>query len=297
MTGRRALGPSPAISVVVISRNEGRELSRTVENYDDTLPGNGEIIVIDDGSGDGSADRVRRRPRRVRVYRVKDFGVARARNLGAKYAKGKVIVYSDAHLRLEPMWWRPLVELLENPRVGGAAPAITPLRPGAVGYGLTFRDRRLEVRWLYRKPKDPVPAPIIPGCCFATRRDVIEATGGWDEGQLRRGNIDNEGCVRFWMMGYDLLVTPETVVRHKFRKRSPYAIGWPEYLFNRLRLAFVHFNPSRLGQVVGALRSYPGFGDALAMVADSDTAQRRREIHSRRVRDDDWFFDRFHIGW
>jgi hypothetical protein len=59
----------------------------------------------------------------------------------------------------------------------------------------------------------------------------------------------------------------------------------------------VHFNPSRLGQVVGALRSYPGFGDALAMVADSDTAQRRREIHSRRVRDDDWFFDRFHIGW
>ena len=38
---------STGISVVVISRNEGRELARTVENFDDTLPAGAEIIVID----------------------------------------------------------------------------------------------------------------------------------------------------------------------------------------------------------------------------------------------------------
>ena len=286
------------ISVVVISRNEGMELRRTVENFDDTLPDGAEIIVIDDGSTDGSADRVAGRRGRIRLYRVENYGVARARNFGASQARSDKIVYADAHLRLEPYWWRPMIEVLENPKVGGVAPAVVGYRAGQrVGYGLTFKDPRLEVRWRRRKPTGPVAAPIIPGCCFATRRDVIEATGGWDNSQLQRGNIDNEGCVRFWMLGYDLMITPDTVVAHKFRKRSPYHVGWPEFLFNRLRLAFVHFNPERLGKVVAGLRRYPDFGKALALLADSDIARRREELRARRVRDDNWFCDRFNINW
>jgi glycosyltransferase involved in cell wall biosynthesis len=285
------------ISVVVISRNEGRELARTVENYDDTLPDGAEILIIDDGSTDRSADRLRTRRRRIRVYRVKNYGVARARNFGAREARGNVIVYSDAHLRLNPDWWRPMVDVLANPKVGGIAPAIAGYRSSRVGYGLKFKDRRLEVRWLRRRPRGPVAAPIIPGCCFATRRDVIEATGGWDDRQLQRGNVDNEGCVRFWLLGYELMITPDTVVAHKFRKRSPYHVGWPEFLFNRLRLAFVHFNPERLGKVVSGLRGYTGFGEALALLASSDIAKRRKEVQIRRVRDDDWYCNRFNMNW
>jgi glycosyltransferase involved in cell wall biosynthesis len=288
---------STGISVVVISRNEGRELARTVENFDDTLPAGAEIIVIDDGSTDGSADRVARRRGRIRIHRVTNYGVARARNLGARQARGGVIVYADAHLRLEPNWWRPMLDVLDDPNVGGVAPAITGFHGGRVGYGLTFRDARLEVRWRRRKPRGPVAAPIIPGCCFATRRDVIEATGGWDDRQLQRGNVDNEGCVRFWMLGKELMITPDTVVAHKFRKRSPYPVGWPEFMFNRLRLAYVHFGPQRLGRVVASLRNYPGFGEALALVADSDVAERRRELRARRVRDDDSYCERFDLKW
>ncbi len=69
------------ISVVVISRNEGRELKRTVENFDDTLPAGSEIIVIDDGSSDGSANHLARRRGRIRLHRVHGYGVARARIL------------------------------------------------------------------------------------------------------------------------------------------------------------------------------------------------------------------------
>ena len=285
------------ISVVVISRNEGNELIRTVENYDHTLPAGAEIVVIDDGSTDGSADSVRERRGRIRVYRMKDLGVARARNLGAMKARGTAIVYSDAHLRLQPDWWRPMLDVLEDPKVGGVAPAIVGYRGGIPGYGLTFTGPSLEVKWRRRKPKGPVAAPIIPGCCFATRRDTVEATGGWDDSQLQRGNVDNEGCVRFWMLGYDLMITPDTVVAHKFRKRSPYRVGWPEFLFNRLRIAFAHFNPERLGKVVASLRRYPGFGDALALLAASDIAERRRELDSRRIRDDTWYCKRFNMGW
>ena len=285
------------ISVVVISRNEGRELARTVENFNDTLPAGSEIIVVDDGSSDGSANHLHTKRGRIRLHRVRDYGVARARNFGARQARGDVIVYADAHLRLAPDWWRPMLDALENPKIGGVAPAIVGYRGGHVGYGLKFKDRTLEVRWLRRKPRGPVAAPILPGCCFATRRDVLEATGGWDDRQLQRGNIDNEGCVRFWLLGYDLVVTPDTVVAHKFRKRSPYRVGWPEFLFNRLRLAFVHFNPERLGNVVAGLRDYPGFGEALALLVSSDIAERRKEVQKKRVRDDNWYCRRFKMNW
>lgn len=286
------------ISVVVISRNEGRELARTVENLEDTLPGHAEVVVVDDSSTDGSADSLARRRGRVRLWRVKNYGVARARNFGANHSTGDVVIYADAHIRMDAFWWRPLIELLENPAVGGAAPAITDFRPNRrITYGLTFKNPKLEVKWYRRVPKAPVAAPILPGCCFATRRDVIAATGGWDETQMQRGNIDNEGCIRFWLLGYDLMVTPETVVKHKFRKASPYPVGWPEYLYNRLRLAFVHLNPTRLGKAVAAMRGYPGYGEALALLADSNITARRHEIISRRMRDDDWLFERFRINW
>ena len=41
------------------------------------------------------------------------------------------------------------------------------------------------------------------------RREVFEATKGWDEGMLLRGGVDNEGCVRFWLLGYELWIAPD----------------------------------------------------------------------------------------
>src|SRR5260370_27939436 len=112
------------ISVVVISRNEGSELKRTVENFDDTLPAGGEVIVIDDGSTDGSADHLALRRDRIRLHRAQGYGVARARDFGARQAPGNVIVYADAQLRLRPDWWRPILDVLRNPTVGCGATAI-----------------------------------------------------------------------------------------------------------------------------------------------------------------------------
>src|SRR4026207_444258 len=126
-------GPSTSrkqrrISVVVISRNEGASLQSTVENLEDTLPPNGDVLVIDDGSTHGSAPLLARRRRRgVRRVRRRRSGVTKARTLGARSCRGDVIVFADAHITLAPFWWRPLLELLEDPRVGAAAPPLPPL--------------------------------------------------------------------------------------------------------------------------------------------------------------------------
>lgn len=286
------------ISVVVISRNEGARLRRTVENLEDTLQGDSNVVVVDDGSTDGSADHLARRRGRVRLMRGRHLGVTRARNMGARATQGDVLIFADAHLEFQPMWWRPMLEELERPQVGAAAPVIANLgKPPLAGYGLTFRGPHMEIKWLKSRQNVPVAAPILPGCCFAMRRDVFVESGGWDEGLLHRGNVDNEFSLRLWLLGYDLMVTPETVVGHLFRRRSPYPVGWPEYLHNRLRLAFVHLNAERVAKVVLALKNLPCFGEALLLIAEGDAAARRRDLLARRVRDDNWFFERFGLPW
>jgi len=286
------------LSVVVISRNEGRELRLTVENLEDTLPEGGEVVVVDDGSTDKSADHLARRRGRVTLRRSQDLGVAKARNWGARESHGKIVVFADAHIRLPRLWWQPLVELLEDPRVGGAAPSIMTLgREKNRGYGLQLTGPDLDARWLPRAGDAPSAVPILPGCCLAMRREVFEETGGWDEGMSQRGGVDNEGCVRFWLFGYDLMLAPDVVVRHRFRSKSPYPVDWSQYLHNRLRLAFAHFSPPRLGKVVNALREHEALGDALALLVERNISTHRPQMLARRVRSDDWYFERFGMKW
>ena len=282
------------LSVVVITRNEGAELQHTVTNLQATLPAHSELVVVNDGSRGGLIDL----PRPRRIVHGRGLGVARARNLGASKTSGDVLVFADAHIRVDDGWWRPLVAILENPKAGAASPAITHLPPaGDIGYGLTFKGPDLSVSWLGKKSERPFPVPIIPGCCLAMRRDTFESAGGWDAGLMHRGGVDNELSVRLWTLGYDLYVEPRVVCRHLFRKRSPYRVGWPEYLQNRLRLAMAHFSGERLGQVVRALQGYQHFGEAMELALENGVGERRREMLALRVRTDGQYWRRFGIGW
>ena len=86
------------ISVVMITRNEGDWLIRTVRQFTETLPADSEIIVVDDGSTDGScgrlpADRLRKRQR----GRFTDHGYAQAVRKGA--ARAGVAAWHPNQLR------------------------------------------------------------------------------------------------------------------------------------------------------------------------------------------------------
>ncbi len=293
------MGVSKKISTVVISRNEGFRLKETVENLRDTLPGGSEILVVDDASTDGSTDFLAGRRGLVRMVRSSGIGVAKARNFGGSRTTGEVVIFADAHLQLPIGWWKPLLDALDDPRVGAVAPVIAGYNPRHLpGYGITFRGSAMEVRWLKRKPKGPTAVPILPGCTLAMSRAAFQCgCGGWDDGLLQRGNVDNEVSVRLWLLGYELLVVPEVVVKHYFRKKAPVRVEWPEYLHNRLRLAFAHFNDERLATVLSSLRKYPGFAPALRLVTASDIAQRRTQLLALRQRSDDWFFERFRLNW
>jgi glycosyltransferase involved in cell wall biosynthesis len=281
------------ISVVVVARNEGTWLPRTVRQYASTLPRQSEIVVVDDGSTDGSLDALAPDPR-LRVIRGKGAGVAQARNLGARCARGDLLVFSDAHLALPEGWWKPLANRAARRGVGGVAPAIASItRPQRIGHGLYFSGADLDVRWLWREDRRTRRAPLIPWCCGMMSRTVFEGSGGFDEGMTGMGSIDNEMSLRLWLLGYELWVVPTVVVGHLFRRRQPYPLTSSMQLHNRARLALVHLELPRLARFLRLNRNDPDFGEALAAAATADIARRRRAVCAQRTRDSEWYFRRF----
>lgn len=301
MTRETATGgglPSVDVSVVIIALNEAARLRQTVEQARASLPANSEILVIDDGSTDGSSDFLATADATTRLIRTERIGVARARNLGARQARGRFLFFADAHLTMEPGCWEPMLEVLAQPMVGGVAPGIVDLEhPEYTGYGIRFRGPDLILKWLDRQSDDPYQVPLVPWCCGGMRRDVFEATSGFDEGMIRWGMVDNEMSLRLWLEGYELRVVPQARVAHLFREEFPFKLQWSWFLHNTLRLAFLHFDVSRIERVVEELRSHREFSAGLAMVMTDNLFSRREELKARRTRDSRWYFDQFPADW
>ena len=111
------------------------------------------------------------------------------------------------------------------------------------------------------------------------------------------GSEDLEICLRAWLLGHEVIMTPEVEVSHLFRTRFPYQVSWTDVLHNMLRTAYAHFNSERAERVIAALRSLPGFEPAYSRVKSGDIWDRRRTLELRRKRDDNWFFDRFGLSF
>jgi GT2 family glycosyltransferase len=257
------------------------------------LPVAAEIVVLDDGSTDGSAEFLSgQNDNRVRLMRRPGLGVARARNAAALAASGKHLIFLDAHMDLPAGWWRPLLTLLSRQSAGAVQPCITDVTArNAKGYGERFRGADLTLEWLPKRRLSPYPVPILCGCCFAVRRAVFLTLGGLDGGMVGWGSEDCEFSLRLWRLGYEIWIDPNTEVGHRFRTSAPYIIDWGVVLHNRLRTACAHFSLTRLERIVSSLQDLPQFAVAHAAVMRSDI-WRLRQWHQRySIRDDDWFLN------
>ncbi len=292
---------TPEISIVIPSRNEGAYLTYTVH----WILANGgerefEVIVVDDGSTDDSIAQLIGRygaDERLCLVEGERKGPGRARNLGALEAKGRHIVFIDAHCYTPPGWLERLTGPLTSPDVGMVGCAFTDLRqPGSgVGVGCSWGGPALDMVWLPQISTEAYPVPLLPGGCQALRRDDFLEFGKYDEGMRHIGSEGEEQSLRCWLMGYQVLVEPRVVVHHLFRERPPYDIRAGELIYNRLRLAMVHFTPERIARVVDALKHLPQYSSQWLPLLDSDVMEQRAFWLSRRVRSDDWFFSQFAI--
>lgn len=287
----------PSLSAVVVSHNEGTNLEETIHSLLATMPRDAELLVVDDCSTDESATGLNARYPTARVVRTpRRLGTSSARNLGGREASGDVIVFCDAHIRPPVGWFETLNEPLQRPKVGAVGPGVSVMGNEALrGYGMTLKDSGLNIRWLPQASADPYPVPILGGFFFAMRRDVLQESGGFDDGLVGWGGNDVELSIRLWMLGYECVVVPSVHVAHLFRSRFPYVLPAEAVVHNFLRIGCVHFNEPRLARLVDRLSQQNRFGEALARFVAGDGWRRREEVRLRRLYDDDWFCSRFGI--
>lgn len=93
---------NPTVSVVIPTYNCAGLLGGAIESVLDQTLNDHEIIVIDDGSTDDTAEVVSRFAGRIRYLRQENRGVAAARNLGIQSSAGRIIGFLDADDRWKP---------------------------------------------------------------------------------------------------------------------------------------------------------------------------------------------------
>ncbi len=212
-----------------------------------------EVIVVDDGSQDGSGDLAERAG--VRVIRQANAGPAAARNHGAEHAQGGILAFTDADCAPTPGWLRALTAPFANPEVMGVKGAYATRERGLVP-----RFVQVEYAHKYARMRRQERIDFIDTYSAAYRREVFLQNGGFDPVFPVPSVEDQEFSFRLAAKGYRLVFQPSAVVLHAHDRtlaeyvRRKYNIGyWKAVMLNWLpEKAFsdAHTPPSQRWQIV-----------------------------------------------
>lgn len=174
--GRAVCAP---VSVIVPAYNESANIAATVRSLVYSDYPQLEVIVVDDGSNDGTADIVERLALPgVRVVRQSNAGKPAALNTGIRYARAELVILVDGDTVFQPDTIRHLVQGFADPAVG----AISGNTKVANRNGLLGRWQHLEYVIgfnLDRRMFDVAGCmPTIPGAVGAFRRRALVGVGG-----------------------------------------------------------------------------------------------------------------------
>jgi len=241
---------APASASVVIPNWNGRDLlEKYIPSIVEALRGNpaNEILVVDNGSTDGSADFLRRNFPQVQVLALpENLGFGGGSNAGFRAAKNDIVVLLNSDMRVAPDFLAPLLEGFRDPEVFAVSCQIFFSDPNKLREetGLTqawWQDGGLRVRHRL----DDAVNDLFPcfygggGSCAFDRKKFLEL-GGFDH-LLRPFYLeDTDLGYMAWKRGWKVYYQPRSIVYHEHRG----TIGkkfTPEFIQGVLRKNFLLF--------------------------------------------------------
>jgi GT2 family glycosyltransferase len=221
-------------SVVVPTRNRASFLpdclrSLTAQRSAATF----EIVVVDNGSNDGTADLVRawsRRDGRVRLVEQPEIGLSRAKNAGIRSATGELLLFTDDDVVVSDVWLAAYVDFFSRP-LGQPALAGGPVLPLPEDLSSwppwVDEDAFADLPNLYYGGAERLLRDMewIWGANMATRRSVFDELGGFDETIGRSGDHvgtyeDVEFVDRVRAARGEVWYFPRAAVYHRVRRSA-----------------------------------------------------------------------------
>ena len=206
-------GDLPLVTVIVPARNAADTLGDCLAALlaVDYPAERCEIVVVDNGSSDGTAALARSRA--VRCIHEPRRGSAHARNAGVAAARGELLVFTDADCLPSTGWLRAIAERFRDPEVGAVAGEILPYPPRTATERHAARIRHLS-------PRRYLSRPILPFAVTANlafRREVLQRVGPFDH-RSPHGGESTDICTRFFRATeLQLVPEPRAVVLHRHR--------------------------------------------------------------------------------
>ena len=253
--GPASPGPrGPALSVVVPVRDGGGDLGRCLRGLRDSTYRDVELIVVDDGSVDGSAALAEAAGARV-VRHAAPLGPAAARNAGAEAATAPVVFFLDSDVVVHPdALARAVARLDADPTLAGLFGSYDDA-PDAPGVASRFRN--LLHHYVHHQGTfvdDARPVRTFWTGCGAIRRGAFLDLGGFDPRRYRRPAIEDiELGYRLNRAGHRIVLARDVLAKHLKRWTLPKVVrtdifqrGVPwTLLMLRSRVAETDLNVSR----------------------------------------------------
>ncbi|HEY0606517.1 MAG TPA: glycosyltransferase family 2 protein [Herpetosiphonaceae bacterium] len=210
-------------SVIVVSYNSRLDLPACLDSILGQLTAEDELIVVDNGSTDGSADLVAARYPEVTLIRSTNEGYAGGNNRGTQAAQGEYLVILNPDTALLP----GAIDALITPLAGSAEIGLTTAcivfmdRPMVVNTcgntvqftGLTYCRGAGQPRSGYTTPAE---VDAVSGAAFAIRRSLFDELGGFDA-QFFMYVEDTDLSWRARSAGYRCLYVPGAIVKHAYQ--------------------------------------------------------------------------------
>jgi len=220
------------LSIVILNWNSRHFLERCLQAiYSNITLENAEIIIVDNGSKDGSVEFLKGNYSEIKlIVNTTNKGVGPARNQGMRYAKGEYILILDVDTIVQPGTIDKLIEEMDKkPDVGLAGPKlISPngqmqyscrkfptliskiLRQLPEKWGSLFLEKEELRTWNHNRTRF---VGYVIGACQLIRKKAMEQVGFYDE-RIFYGPEDIDYCLRMWKEKWKVLYVPSAVVVH-----------------------------------------------------------------------------------
>jgi glycosyltransferase involved in cell wall biosynthesis len=169
-----------------------------------------EIIVVDDGSNDDTAEVVKSFSN-VRLLQQHNRGPATARNLGAYNANGEIVLFTDSDCIPTSNWISQMVTPLLNPQVVGVKGVYRTQQKLLIA-----RFIQAEYQDKYRKMSKKKSIDFIDTYSAAYRKELFFKYHGFDENFPVPSAEDVEFSFRLSEAGHLMVFNPQAVVNHIF---------------------------------------------------------------------------------
>jgi O-antigen biosynthesis protein len=255
-----ALPKTPMVSVIICAYNAERTMLPCLESLRKLDYPNFEVIIVDDGSRDRTAEISLDFPE-FRLIRQPNKGLSVARNVGLHAARGDLIAYTDSDCVVDPHWLTLMVRTLTEknfdgcggpnyaPHEDGWVEACCAASPGAPCHVLTADD----------------VAEHLAGCNMVFSKAALVKIGGFDP-QFTSAGDDVDICWRILDSGMRLGFCPSAFVWH-FRRNTIKAYYGQQRGYGRAEAMLYARYPERFnilgqikwrGTIPGLLRTVPG---------------------------------------